>query len=338
MNVIMRFVVLVMFLVTICFSSVGCGRFRGISTHGGGKRFYIEQELVAATARATAKDIDVAPLIGKRCALYVVSMGDEGAGSIAGGRYALDAIIRGSYQETPSQRTRSEYPVYDSLATVRDNTGAITQTTNTTGNVLNAPRNSDTQTRGGSQNYGGGAQLSWPGTYRAEAFINPRDAQFLNAVLHEALSLKGVLIVPPQQADIDVYVTVDAFGTCHDRFEYLITNKEVLTAKTALSICAFDRRNGSVVLPPTTSTFEAEYRERFFFWCGPISEKKTVRSAGNLLVDFKDIALSKRASGSLPDIQEKSSEDIDTQRTRPNILISPVVKPDPSRTEDVLKQ
>lgn len=338
MNIIMRFVVLVMFVVTICLSE-GCGRFRGITTHGGGKRFYIEQELIAATARATAKDIDIAPLIGKRCALYVVLMGDEGSGNIAGGRYALDAIIKGSYQVSPTQRTRSEYPVYDSLATVRDSAGALTQTTDTTGNVLNAPGKSDTQTRGGSQNYSGGATLSWPGTYQAAAFINPRDAQFLNAVIHEALTLKGVLIVPPQQADIDIYVTVDAFGTCHDRFEYLITNKEVLTAKTALSICAFDRRDGSVVLPPTTSAFEAEYRQRFLFWCGPFSEKKSVYPAGNLLIDFKDIALSKRVSGSLPDIQDKSSkEKTDIQRTRPNILISPVVKPDPSRTEDVLKQ
>lgn len=273
MKIFMRISALVILLLPICLSE-GCGRFRGITTHGGGKRFYIEQELVAATARATAKDIDVTPLIGKRCALYVVLMGDEGSGNIAGGRYALDAIIRGSYQETPTQRTRSEYPVYDSLATVRDDTGAITQTTNTTGNMLNAPRNSDTQTRGSSQNYSGGATLSWPGTYQAAAFINPRDAQFLNAVLHEALSLRGVLIVPPQQADFDIYVTVDAFGTCHDRFEYLITNKEVLTAKTALSLCAFNRRDGTVVLPPTTSAFEAEYLQRFFFWCGPFGEKK----------------------------------------------------------------
>lgn len=184
-------------LLVVALLSQGCGRFRGISTHGGGKRFFIEQELVAATARATAKDIDITPLKGKRCALYVISMGDEGSGSIVGGRYSIDALLRGAYQEGPIQRSTSTYPTYDSTATVRDSTGTIIQTTEAVGNVLNAPSQTSTRTRGSGNNLGLGATLSWPGTYRAEAFINPRDAQFLNAVIHEALALQGVLIVAP---------------------------------------------------------------------------------------------------------------------------------------------
>ncbi len=314
----------------------GCGRFRGISTHGGGKRFYIEQELVAATARATAKDIDVTPLKGKLCALYVVSMGDEGAGNIMGGRYSIDTLIRGAYQQSPTQTTTSRYPVYDSTATVRDSAGDVTQTTTATGNMLNAPQKSTTRTTGLSDNYGIGAQLSWPGTYRAEAFINPRDSQFLNAVIHEALALQGVLIVAPEQADVDVYVTVDAFGTCHDRFEYLVVNKEVLTAKTALSICAFDRRNGGVILAPTTSAFEAEYCEEFVFWCGPLKETKLVRRAGNLLVDFKDVPIDGGKPGELPDVKRGATDvEGEVPRTRPKELTQPLPKPDPSRPEDL---
>ena len=78
--------------------------------------------------------------------------------------------------------------------------------------------------------------------------------------------------------------------------------------KDGIVFCAFDRRDGSIVLPPATSAFEAEYLQRFFFWCGLLAKKECI-SAGNLLVDFKDIALSKRVSGSLPDIQDKSSEE-----------------------------
>ena len=262
-------------------------------------------------------------------------MGDEGSGSIIGGRYSIDALLRGAYQEGPIQRTTSTYPVYDSTATVRDSAGTIIQTTEAIGNVLNAPSQTSTRTRGSSNNLGLGATLSWPGTYRAEAFINPRDAQFLNAVIHEALALQGVLIVAPAQGEIDVYVTVDVFGTCHDRIEFLVINKEILTAKTSLSICAFNRTTGEVVLPPTTSSFEAEYCEQFIAWCGPIKETKTVRKAGSLLVDFSDIQINGGRATPISSESEESQTLTPEDRTRPNILTQPLTKPDPSRPEDV---
>ena len=43
-----------------------CGTLTGIPSHGGGKRFAVEQELVAASARAAAKDMDLRPLAGRR--------------------------------------------------------------------------------------------------------------------------------------------------------------------------------------------------------------------------------------------------------------------------------
>ncbi|EMT0981806.1 adhesin, partial [Neisseria gonorrhoeae] len=36
-----------------------CGTLTGIPSHGGGKRFAVEQELVAASARAAVKDMDL---------------------------------------------------------------------------------------------------------------------------------------------------------------------------------------------------------------------------------------------------------------------------------------
>ena len=47
-----------------------CGTLTGIPSHGGGKRFAIEQELVAASARAAAKNMDLRPLQGRKVALY----------------------------------------------------------------------------------------------------------------------------------------------------------------------------------------------------------------------------------------------------------------------------
>ena len=79
-----------------------CGTLTGIPSHGGGKRFAVEQELVAASARAAAKEMDLSALQGRKVALYISTMGDQGSGNISGGRYSIDALIRGEYLNTPS--------------------------------------------------------------------------------------------------------------------------------------------------------------------------------------------------------------------------------------------
>ena len=57
-----------------------CGTLTGIPSHGGGKRFAVEQELVAASARAAAKGMDLRPLAGRRVAVHIAAMGDQGGG------------------------------------------------------------------------------------------------------------------------------------------------------------------------------------------------------------------------------------------------------------------
>ncbi|EMR8233394.1 TPA: adhesin MafA, partial [Neisseria gonorrhoeae] len=81
-----------------------CGTLTGIPSHGGGKRFAVEQELVAASARAAVKDMDLQALHGRKVALYIATMGDQGSGSLTGGRYSIDALIRGEYINSPAVR------------------------------------------------------------------------------------------------------------------------------------------------------------------------------------------------------------------------------------------
>ena len=73
--------------------------------------------------------------------------------------------------------------------------------------------------------------------------------------------LKGVIIVSPERADIDLYVTVDIFGTHRRRIEMYAFNQERLLAKTAFQITGFDRQR-KVVLPPAVCSWEAEYIEK----------------------------------------------------------------------------
>lgn len=70
---------------SIIFSS-GCSTLTGIPSHGGGKRFAIEQRLVSASIRSTLKDIDVSALKGKKVAIVFDLVSDEGGGNITGGR------------------------------------------------------------------------------------------------------------------------------------------------------------------------------------------------------------------------------------------------------------
>lgn len=114
----------------------GCGTLTGIPAHGGGKRFAVEQELVAASSRAAVKEMDLSALQGRKVALYVSVMGDQGSGSITGGRYSVEALIRGGYQNNPDSSTQYSYPSYESNATTTS--GVLSSLTTATA-LLNAP-------------------------------------------------------------------------------------------------------------------------------------------------------------------------------------------------------
>lgn len=312
----------------------GCGTFTGLPGHGGGKRFAVEQELISASARAVSKDIDVTPLVGRKCALYIVNIGDEGSGNLIGGRYEWQAAIRGEYVASPTVKTSNLYPVIGTTTTSTTNTVPSTITETVAENALNAPSSSRQQTEGSNFNLGGGASYNGPGQYRSEAFINPLDAQFLRAVLHEAFMLRGVLVVPPSEAEVDVFVTVDVFGTIRSRVEMHLFNEEHLLAKTAIQISGVNR-NRQVIMAPATSSWEAEYTEKYILWCGPMNVQKQVRRSEDLLVSFKDIPVDSNtqvSNGSAPVMPSMVEP---REGTRPNPPVSPLPAPDPSRPEDV---
>jgi hypothetical protein len=244
-----------------------CGSMTGIPGHGGGKRFAIEQELVAATARAAVKDLDVSTLNGRRVAIYVVGMGDQGVGNLMGGRYSVSGMIRGEHVSTPT----NDFPVI---------------VANGNENVLNAAR----KTQGQGHRAEVGIGYNGLGAFRTENVFNPRDAQFLIAIVQESLVLRGVQVVEPAGAEFDVYVTVDVFGTIRSRHDWHLANQESLTAKTALEMTVIDRRSGYIAVPPQTTSYEAEYNEQYVLWAGPISKTKELRKSEPLLVDFTDMS------------------------------------------------
>jgi hypothetical protein len=265
----------------------GCGTLTGIPSHGGGKRFAIEQELVAASARGSLKELDLSSLVGRKVALYVTLMGDEGSGVMTGGRYNLEALIRGDYASSPKTSTSNEYPMMGSKAVT--SAGGMESVT-TAMSALNAPVYSLTQTKGSGENHYGGVRVNGQGDYRNETLItNPKDANYLTNLVQTIFFLRGIEVVSPAYADTDVFVTVDVFGTIRSRGEFYVYNNERLKAITKLEAFAVDRKTRAIRMIPQVSSFESAYQEDYMFWVGPLKQYKTVKQSEGLLVDFSDV-------------------------------------------------
>ena len=264
-----------------------CGTLTGIPSHGGGKRFAVEQELVTASARAAAKDMDLHHLQGRRVALYVSTMGDQGSGTLTGGRYSIDALIRGEYLNTPDSTTRYTYHSYTTTATTESD--GLTGNTSST-SLLNAPSQSRTHTNHNNSRSNIGLNLNGMGDYRNETLTtNPQDASFLSNIIHTVFFLRGIEIVPPQYADTDVFVNVDVFGTIRSRTELHLYNAETLKAQTKLEYFAIDRNSKALIIAPQSSSYEAQYQEQYALWMGPYKTQKSIQTADKLMVDFSDI-------------------------------------------------
>ncbi len=325
-------------LAGLCLVLAGCGTFTGIPSHGGGKRFAIEQELISASARAAAKALDVSALEGKAVHLIMVSVGDQGSGNLVGGRYNLQFLLQGGYVNNPSTIAKNSFPTVSSAST--SDTGGIVTTTSGT-SVLNFPGKTKTETDGFQADATGGVSYGGLGSYQSEAFLNTNDVSFLETVLAQALILKGVIpVLSPEfssQADATLLITVDVFGTHRSRFDAHVYNKEQLMAKTAFHAMAFDK-GMNIIMKPAVYAYEAKYTEKFSLWVGPFEYEKSVRKSDPLLVDFTDMDVPENtitrksfSSAVFTPVPAKKPD----MRTRPNESTRPLSSPDPARLEDV---
>ena len=95
-------------LTAMSISLSSCGTITGIPAHGeswattGVGLFFSQNPFTNPSARASIKNMDLSALTGRRVALYVSVIGDQGSGVLSGGRYSLDALIRGEYQNLES--------------------------------------------------------------------------------------------------------------------------------------------------------------------------------------------------------------------------------------------
>ena len=297
-----------------------CGTLTGIPSHGGGKRFAVEQELVAASARAAAKEMDLSALQGRKVALYISTMGDQGSGNISGGRYSIDALIRGEYLNTSKNITDYSYPRY--ITTANTNAGSLSSVTSSQ-SILNAPSQAINHSKGDTGKATVGLSAQGMGNYQNETLVsNPRDVSYLQNLIQSLFFLRGIEIVSPDYADVDMFIAVDVFGTIRSRTELHLHNKETLQALTKLEYFAVDRNTRQLLIKPTTSSFESQYQEKYALWMGPYQKQKTLQKSDGLLVDFSDITpYQKDNSPNKPTFQNQLNDDKNPEGIRTSEII-----------------
>lgn len=289
----------------------GCAAQTGIPGHGGGKRFAVEQELVAAATRTAVKQIDLTAIRGKKVNLYINAMGDSGAGNLTGGRFSIISQLHGDYVQQPKTQQTYIYPRYESTSTTtqKSNThstqksinaegeseGKVSSATNSTSTqtttsntLLNSPLSHTTRQAGVAGEAQFGMKYEGLGTYHNSEELTSDDLQYLTAIMETYMFLQGVPVVPPSEAEADVYITVDVYGTIYTRVDWFVANNEILRAKTGLEIFAVDTKSGAILMSPQSAVAEAEYNEQYVLWAGPVSIRKSVKKGEPLLADFSD--------------------------------------------------
>ena len=280
-----RLSILTLFFLPWFFSA--CGSMTGIPSHGGGKRFAVEQELVASATRGAIQQVDLSSIQGRRVNLFVNSIGDTGAGNLLGGRLSLVSQLKGEYIQTPATKEYASYPrsvsTSETISTSGDSTA--TQST-TTDSLLGAASYRKAKQDGAGSTLQLGAEYKGLGSYQSSEEITSDDLQYLSALFQTYLYLRGVQVVMPSEAEVDVYITVDVFGTIYTRIDWFFANNEILRAKTSLEVLAVDHETGELIMEPQAASAESEYNEQYIIWMGPVSVTKSLRESEPLLSDF----------------------------------------------------
>jgi hypothetical protein len=221
----------------------GCGTFTPIPSHGGGKRFAMEQVLVSASIRKVISEIPVEQLRDKKVLFETTIVHDEGGGAMSGGRPYMTEVFNLQKEQT---------------------------ITSTNGDTTN-----NTQR-------GLGAFASRGDTLYAKdvSFNNSDGKQFTN-LLASALVRQNVMLNPngesDGEADYFLEVLVDVLGTWRSRTDWVFSNNEQLKAIVSVEYVITPLRENGEKRIVGRIGYEAEYTENFIVWMGPTSSKIELR-------------------------------------------------------------
>lgn len=230
----MRPPLLPILIVVTLLAATGCGEFRGIPTHGGGKRFDEEQRVIAGAVRQSVADMDLAELSGRRVQIVVECVAQDGGGAVSfPGFTYFGAGVNGNIG------TGNLVQINQSL---REGTGVTNDNTN--------------------QNIGGNASVGYQPhmTYATHLASSVADVAYLRAALemkavHAGLQLAGA------EPEAVLHVLIDVLGTNRSRDERFVSNSDKLAATCEATYYARDARTGDLIFTARRVSSASTYTE-----------------------------------------------------------------------------
>ena len=256
----------------------GCGSFRGLPTHGGGKRFDEEERVVAGAIRQAVATMDLKELRNKKVRVVVSLIEHSGSGSVTfPGPSSIGAGISGNrtlYNNARDiYREFGEYPGEDTWRPqYRDD------------NMIDSLSSS------------GNLQYELATRYLPAADRTDRDGAYLSDVVDMKIRHLGGRVVGVE-AEITLIVLVDVLGTNLSRDEYFVCRQDRLIGSCELTYYALDPlHDEQVIFPARRTAARAAYTEGSLLGLSGIRIRRTLESVAPYPLPV-DSASAMRANG-----------------------------------------
>ncbi len=210
----------------------GCATFRGMPSHGGGKRFDEEQRVVTAAIRHAAQKMDFSKIKSRRVALEVTSLETSGTG-------------------------QAFYPGLGKMSGYYEHSREALRFISKAGKVTK-DNNKDKDLGRWVPNYEFNPSL------KANNNITRQDVQYLQRALEMRLRHDGFQIVPLELADVYIVVLVDALGTNLSRRDYGVAYDDDLSATCEMTYYAIHPQTQKVITAAHAVASKGTYMERNF--------------------------------------------------------------------------
>ena len=215
---------------SLSFFLISCGTYTPFPSHGGGKRFAVEQMLVSAVSKKAITDLPIDVIKGKKVLLETSVVYDEGGGFNNGGRPYLNEVISGVYQDTKARATSTTTTTLGASVSRGDRSYIKDLSLN----------NSD------SRHF---SNLLLTSLIRNNVLVNPTQSE--------------------GEPEYMIEVIVDILGTVRSKTDWAITNSENLKAIISLEYVISPLVNNGSKRIVGTISYEAAYTEKYVAWMGP---------------------------------------------------------------------
>ena len=248
-------------LLLILLTSAGCASYRGIPSHGGGKRFDEEQRVVSGAIRHTVAAMELPELRGRHAKIQVISVPTSGSGNMAFGGLQ-DISLNAAISENISRALRTVLPLdfidqRESFRWDEDSQEYIPNslsTSRTGANSYQDDREDDRQSGSATMRY------RFDHSYFTQKENTEGDIRYLTAIL-EMKARHSDIMIDGGKPDCSLYVLVDVLGTNRRRRDYVLWKKDDLVASCEVTYYARDFQTGKLLFAARRSAGMAKYQE-----------------------------------------------------------------------------